>query len=88
MESHLNLALCGLETTQNQVKDQSQQIEQLKSILSDQSQQIERQSKQIASLTSTVQGLVQQVERSGKFLKKLWCCVEVGSKISWFYQLS
>ena len=79
---HLNLALCGLETTQNQVKDQSQQIEQLKSILSDQSQhlydqsqQIERlvaknteQSQQIASLTSTVQGLVQQVERLGKFL--------------------
>ena len=93
MESHLNLALCGLETTQNQVKDQSKQIERLTSIFNDQSQQIERlvakiteQSKQIASLTSTVQG--QQVERSGKFLKKLWCCVEGGSKISWFYQLS
>ena len=81
MESHLNLALCGLETTQNQVKDQSKQIERLKS-------KITEQSKQIASLTSTVQGLVQQVERSGKFLKKLWCCVEGGSKISWFYQLS
>ena len=95
MESHLNLALCGLETTQNQVKDQSKQIERLTSIVNDQSQQIERlvaksteQSKQIASLTSTVQGPVQQKERSGKFLKKLWCCVEGGSKISWFYQLS
>ena len=76
MESHLNLALCGLETTQNQVKDQSKQIERLTS-------KITEQSKQIASLMSTVQGLVQQVE-----LKKLWCCVEGGSKISWFYQLS
>ena len=81
MESHLNLALCRLETTQNQVKDQSQQIERLVA-------KITEQSKQIASLTSTVQGPVQQVERSGKFLKKLWCCVEGGSKISWFYQLS
>ena len=76
MGSHLNLALCGLETTQNQVKDQSQQIERLTSIfndqsqqLNDQSQQIEilmakniEQSQQIAILTSTVQGLVQQVE--------------------------
>ena len=40
MESHLNLALCSLKTTQNQVKDQSKQIKQLKSILNDQSQQI------------------------------------------------
>ena len=76
MESHLNLALCSLEITQNQVKDQSKQIEQLTSKfkdqsqqLNDQSQQIERlvaknteQSQQIAILKSTVQGLVQQVE--------------------------
>ena len=76
MESHLNLALCSLEITQNQVKEQSKQIEQLTSKfkdqsqqLNDQSQQIERlvaknteQSQQIAILTSTVQGLVQQVE--------------------------
>ena len=40
MESQLNLALCSLKTTQNQVKDQSKQIKQLKSILNDQSQQI------------------------------------------------
>ena len=46
-ESHLNLALCGLEATQHQVhelvtvvKDQSQQIER-------QSQQIERQDKEL-----------------------------------------
>ena len=42
MESHLNLALSGLETTQNQIKDQSKQIERLTSIFNDQSQQIER----------------------------------------------
>ena len=62
MESHLNLAVCSLETTQNQVKDQSKQIERLTSIFSDQSQQLNDQSQQIDSLTSTMQGLVQQVE--------------------------
>ncbi|CAH3159940.1 unnamed protein product, partial [Pocillopora meandrina] len=36
MESHLNLALCSLEITQNQVKDQSKQIEQLTSKFKDQ----------------------------------------------------
>ena len=62
MESHLNLAVYSLETTQNQVKDQSKQIERLTSIFNDQSQQLNDQSQQIDSLTSTVQGLVQQVE--------------------------
>ena len=38
MESHLNLAVYSLEATQNQVKDQSNQIERLASIFSDQSQ--------------------------------------------------
>lgn len=73
----MNLALCSLETTQNQVKDQSKQIERLTakstehsgqmervmSTYNDQSQQLNDQSQQIASLTSTVQGLVQQMER-------------------------
>ena len=40
MESHLNLALCSLEVTQNEVKDQSNKIERLTSIFTDQSQQI------------------------------------------------
>ena len=70
MESHLNLALCSLEITQNQVKEQSKQIEQLTSKFKDQSQQLNNQSQQlnteqsqqIAILTSNVQGLVQQVE--------------------------
>ena len=70
MESHLLLAVCSLETTQNQVKDQSKQIERLTSLFNDQSQQIKglvakntEQSQQIASLTSSLQGLVQKVER-------------------------
>ena len=62
MESHLNLAVFSLETTQNQVKDQSKQIERLTSVFNDKSQQLNDQSQQIDSLTSTVQGLVQQVE--------------------------
>ena len=56
MESHLLLAVCSLETTQNQVKDQSKQIERLTSLFNDQSQEI-------TSLTSSMQGLVQKVER-------------------------
>ena len=70
MESHLLLAVCSLETTQNQVKDQSKQIERLTSLFNDQSQQIKglvakntEQSQEIASLTSSMQGLVQKVER-------------------------
>ena len=73
----MNLALCGLETTQNQVKDQSKQIERLTSISNDQSQQLNgqsqqieilmakntEQSQQITSLTSIVRDLVQQLER-------------------------
>ena len=62
MESHLNLTVCSLETIQNQVKDQSKQIERLTSIFNDKSQQLNDQSQQIDSLTSTMQGLVQQVE--------------------------
>ncbi|XP_022808110.1 uncharacterized protein LOC111345106 [Stylophora pistillata] len=63
VKSHLNLALCNLEITQKQVRDQSKQIERLASTCDDQSQQLNDQSQQIACLTSTVQGLVQQMER-------------------------
>ena len=52
MESHLNLALCSLEITQNQVKDQSKQIEQLTSKFKDQSQQLNDQSQQIERLVA------------------------------------
>ncbi|PFX19417.1 TNF receptor-associated factor 4 [Stylophora pistillata] len=67
MESHLNLALCSLEITQNQVKDQSKQIERLTSTFNDQiaslvAKNVE-QSQQITSLTSIVEGLVLQIER-------------------------
>ena len=43
MESHLNLAVYSLETTQNQVKDQSKQIERLTFIFNDKSQQLNDQ---------------------------------------------
>ena len=52
MESHLNLALCSLEITQNQVKEQSKQIEQLTSKFKDQSQQLNDQSQQIERLVA------------------------------------
>ena len=54
IESHLNLALRGLEATQHQVhelvtvvKDQSQQIERMITKDEEQSDQMERQSQQI-----------------------------------------
>ena len=47
IEQHLNLALRSLETTQRQVKDQSQQIEQLMAKDKDLSQQIERLTAQV-----------------------------------------
>ena len=50
MESHLNIALRSLEVTQNQVKDQSKQIERLTSTFNDQSQKLNDQSKQIDRL--------------------------------------
>ena len=84
MESHLNLAVSSLETTQNQVKDQSQQIE--RSV----AKNIE-QSQQITSLTSTVQGLVQQVERltgQDRYQGVLVDFDEGYRNITWFHQLS
>ena len=84
MESHLNLAVSSLETTQNQVKDQSQQIE--RSV----AKNIE-QSQQITSLTSTVQGLVQQVERltgQDRYQGVLVDFDEGCRNITWFHQLS
>ena len=68
MESHLNLALCSLEITQNQVKDQSKQIEQLTSIFKDQqlinqSQQLNDQSQQIERLVAKNTEQSQQIER-------------------------
>ena len=63
IESHLNLALRGLEATQHQVhelvtvvKDQSQHIER-------QSQHIERQSVQIERLMSKDQEQLEKIER-------------------------
>ncbi|XP_022809455.1 TNF receptor-associated factor 6-like, partial [Stylophora pistillata] len=61
LESHLNLALCSLEIIQNQVKEQSKQIERLTSTFNDQidslmaknveqSQQLNDQSQQIDRL--------------------------------------
>ena len=84
MESHLNLAVCSLETTQNQVKDQSQKIE--RSV----AKNIE-QSQQITSLTSTVQGLVQQVERLTGQDRYQGVLVDFDGgyrNITWFCQLS
>nr|XP_058955345.1 TNF receptor-associated factor 5-like [Pocillopora verrucosa] len=58
MESHLNLALCSLEITQNQVKDQSKQIEQLTSIFKDQLQQLNNQSQQLNDQSQQIERLV------------------------------
>lgn len=71
IESHLNLALRGLEVTQHQVhelvtvvKDQSQQIERL-------SGQIERQSGQIERLISKDKEQSQQIERQSGQIERL-----------------
>ena len=81
IESHLNLALCGLEATQHQVhelvtvvKDQSQQMgrlsEQIGTLMSkdkEQSQQIERQSQQIERQSQHIERQSQHIGRlSGK----------------------
>ena len=72
IESHLNLALRGLEATQHQVhelvtvvKDQSQQIKRLISMDKDQLQQIEQQSKQIERLLSKDKA---QSEKMGRLM--------------------
>ena len=85
MESHLNLALRGLEATQHQVhelvtvvKDQSQQIErqsqQIERLISkdkEQSQQIERQSHQIERLISKDKEQSQQIQRQSQQIERL-----------------
>ena len=70
MESHLNLALCSLEITQNQVKEQSKQIERLVAKNTEQSQQIERlvaknteQSQQLHNQSQQLNDQSQQIER-------------------------
>ena len=63
MESHLNLALCSLEITQNQVKEQSKQIEQLTSKFKDQSQQLNNQSQQLNDQSQQLNDQSQQIER-------------------------
>ena len=70
IQSHLNLALRGLEATQHQVhelvtvvKDQSQQIER-------QSQQIERQSQQIERMISKDKEQSDQMERQSQQIER------------------
>ena len=70
IESHLNLALRGLEATQHQVhelvtvvKDQPQHIERQSGQIERQSQQIERQSVQIEKLMSKDQEQLEKIER-------------------------
>ena len=70
IESHLNLALRGLEANQFQVhelvtvvKDQSQQIVRMISKYKEQSQQIERQSQQIERQSVQIERQSQQIER-------------------------
>ena len=71
IESHLNLALRGLEATQHQVhelvtvvKEQSQQIER-------QSQQIERQSQEIDQMISKDKEQTQLIERQSQQIERL-----------------
>ena len=61
MESHLLLAVCSLETTQNQVKDQSKQIERLISLFNDQSQQLNDQSQQLNNQSQQLNDQLQQL---------------------------
>jgi len=70
IESHLKLALRGLEANQHQVqelvavvKDQSQQIER-------QSQQIERQSQQMKRQSQQIERQSQQIERQSQQMKR------------------
>jgi len=85
IESHLSLALRGLEATQDQVhglvivvKEQSQQIEKQSQQIERQSQQIERQSQQIELQSQKIVKLIskdkeqsQQIERQSQQIKEL-----------------
>ena len=72
-ESHLKLALRGLEVTQHQVhelvtvvKDQSQEIERQSQQIERQSQQIERQAQQIERQSQQKERQSQQIERQSQ----------------------
>ena len=62
MESHLLLAVCSLEITQNQVKDQSKQIERLISLFNDQSQQLNDQLQQLNDQSQRLNNQSQQIK--------------------------
>nr|XP_058965254.1 TNF receptor-associated factor 5-like [Pocillopora verrucosa] len=68
MESHLLLAVCSLETTQNQVKDQSKQIERLISLFNDQSQQLNDQSQQLNNQSQQLNDQLQQLNNQSQQL--------------------
>ena len=68
MESHLLLAVCSLETTQNQVKDQSKQIERLISLFNDQSQQLNDQSQQLNNQSQQLNDQSQQLNNQSQQL--------------------
>ena len=68
MESHLLLAVCSLETTQNQVKDQSKQIERLISLFNDQSQQLNDQSQQLNNQSQQLNDQLHQLNNQSQQL--------------------
>jgi len=63
IESHLNLALRGLEATQHQVQE-------LVTVVKDQSQQIKRQSQQIERQSQQMKRQSQQIERQSQQLER------------------
>ena len=82
IESHLNLALRGLEATQHQVhelvtmvKNQSQQIERQSRQIERQSQQIERQSQQIERQSGQIASLIskdkEQLEKTERLMSRV-----------------
>ena len=71
MESHLLLAVCSLETTQNQVKDQSKQIERLISLFNDQSQQLNDQLQQLNDQSQLLNNQSQLLNNQSQQIKGL-----------------
>ena len=63
IESHLNLALRGLEATQHQVQE-------LVTVVNDQSQQIERQSQQMERQSGQLERQSQQIERQSQQIER------------------
>ena len=70
-QSHLNLALYSLETTQNLVKDQSKQIEQLTSTFKDQLQQLSDQSQQLNDQLQQLNDQSQQLNDQSRQIERL-----------------